>query len=117
ANLQKQIDSYQRRTSNIDDRSVAARRAIASASGVPEDQLPFAGELMDVAASEAGWRTAAEKALRTLARSILVPGEHLAAVTHAIDQLDGLGRIRWVDMSQTPKPAVAGASDLVSKLE
>lgn len=115
--LEKQIVSYQRRGTNIDDRSVAARRAIASACSLAEEDLPFAGELMDVAAAESEWRTAAEKALHTLARTILVPGEHLPAVTHASDQLDGLGRIRWADMSQTPREAPAGPSDLVSKLE
>ncbi|MCW4466439.1 chromosome segregation protein SMC [Glutamicibacter sp. MNS18] len=115
--LDKDISSYQRRKTNIDDRAVAARRAIISSCGLREEDLPFAGELMDVASSESRWRTAAEKSLRTLARTILVPGEHLGAVTHAIDQLDNLGRIRWIDMSQSPKQAVAGPSDLVSKLE
>ena len=115
--LAKEIASYQCRTTNIDDRAVAARKAIASSCGLSEQDLPFAGELMDLAGSASQWRTAAEKSLRTLARSILVPGEHLSAVTHAIDRLDNLGRIRWIDMSQTPKEAVAGPSDLVSKLE
>lgn len=117
ASLDKEISSYQRRTTNIDDRAVAARKAITSSCGLSEEDLPFAGELMDVAAGETTWRTAAEKSLRTLARSILVPGEHLQAVTHAIDRLDNLGRIRWIDISQPPKEAVAGPSDLVSKLE
>ena len=115
--LDQEITSYRRRKTNIDDRAIAARRAIASSCGLREEELPFAGELMDVAAGEARWRTAAEKSLRTLARSILVPGQHLNAVTHAIDQLDNLGRIRWIDMSQTPRDAVAGPADLVSKLE
>ncbi|PRA00865.1 chromosome segregation protein SMC [Arthrobacter sp. MYb229] len=115
--LDEQIRSYQRRGTNIDDRSVAARRAIASACSLSEEQLPFAGELMDVAADSAIWRLAAEKALRSLARTILVPGEFLTQVTHAIDELDGLGRVRWVDTSVKPREAEAGPADLVSKLD
>lgn len=115
--LAEQIRSYQRRGTNIDDRSVAARRTIASACSLNEDQLPFAGELIDVAADSSVWRLAAEKALGSLARTILVPGEHLAQVTHAIDELDGLGRVRWVDISLKPREADAGPADLVTKLD
>lgn len=115
--LAEQIRSYQRRASNIDDRSIAARRAIASACALKEDQLPFAGELMDVSAEAGIWRLAAEKALHSLARTLLVPGEFLAQVTHAIDQLDGLGRVRWSDISQKPRDAEAGPADLVTKLD
>ncbi|MGO2068205.1 ATP-binding protein [Glutamicibacter arilaitensis] len=115
--LAEQIRSYQRRASNIDDRSIAARRAIASACALKEDQLPFAGELMDVSAEAGMWRLAAEKALHSLARTLLVPGEFLAQVTHSIDQLDGLGRVRWSDISQKPRDAEAGPADLVTKLD
>lgn len=115
--LAEQIRSYQRRASNIDDRSIAARRAIASVCSLKEDQLPFAGELMDVSAEAGMWRLAAEKALHSLARTLLVPGEFLAQVTHAIDQLDGLGRVRWSDISQKPRDAEAGPADLVTKLD
>lgn len=115
--LAEQIRSYQRRSTNIDDRSVAARRAIASACSLREEQLPFAGELMDVSADCAMWRLAAEKALHSVARTILVPGEFLAQVTHAIDKLDGLGRVRWADISLAPREAEAGPADLVTKLD
>ncbi|WP_461635174.1 ATP-binding protein, partial [Glutamicibacter soli] len=115
--LAEQIRSYQRRSTNIDDRSVAARRAIASACSLREEQLPFAGELMDVSADCAMWRLAAEKALHSVARTLLVPGEFLAQVTHAIDKLDGLGRVRWADISLAPREAEAGPADLVTKLD
>lgn len=115
--LAEQIRSYQRRGTNIDDRSVAARRSIASACSLSEEQLPFAGELMDVSAECSMWRLAAEKSLHSLARTILVPGEYLNQVTHAIDKLDGLGRVRWADISLAPREAEAGPADLVTKLD
>ncbi|GAA3708855.1 ATP-binding protein [Zhihengliuella alba] len=120
--LRADIDSYRRRGSNIDDRSATARRTICSVTGLDPEQLPFGGELMDMAPEAAAWRPAAEKALRSLATTLLVPGEHLAAVTRAIDggavdSVPGMGRLRWVDISVAPRSAEAGAADLVTKLE
>lgn len=117
AKLKLQIDSYAKRGSNIDDRSIAARRAIAAATKLHIEDLPFAGELIDLAPAHGQWRPAAEKALRSLATTILVRGEDLKSVTHAIDSLSGLGRIRWNDISKTPREATAGPGDLVGKLD
>ena len=43
--------------------------------------MPFGGELIDLAEGQDQWRPAAERALRNLATTLLVPGEHFAAVT------------------------------------
>ncbi|MCO1337964.1 chromosome segregation protein SMC [Kocuria polaris] len=118
--LRADIDSYRRRGSNIDDRSATARRAICSVTGIDPEALPFGGELVDLAPDAGAWRPAAEKALRRLATTLLVPGEHLEAVTRAIDAgvADGVGtRLRWVDLAHAPRPATPGATDLVTRLE
>ncbi|GHC99722.1 ATP-binding protein [Zhihengliuella salsuginis] len=118
--LRADIDSYRRRGSNIDDRSATARRSICSVTGLDPEALPFGGELVDLDPAAGAWRPAAEKALRRLATTLLVPGEHLAAVTRAIDSgaADGVGsRLRWVDTSHAPRRAAPGADDLVTKLE
>ncbi|MDO5742907.1 MAG: ATP-binding protein [Micrococcaceae bacterium] len=115
--LRLQIDSYAKRGSNIDDRSIAARRAIAAATNLDIGDLPFAGELIDLSPSHGQWRPAAEKALRSLATTLLVRGEDNKSVTRAIDSLSGLGRIRWMDISRTPREVVPGPGDLVGKLD
>ncbi|WP_309081458.1 ATP-binding protein [Zhihengliuella sp.] len=120
--LRADIESYRRRGSNIDDRSATARRTICSVTGLDPEQLPFGGELMDMAPDAGAWRPAAEKALRSLATTLLVPGEHLAAVTRAIDggavdSVPGMGRLRWVDVSVAPRSAEARPADLVTRLE
>ncbi|MBG6085034.1 ATP-binding protein [Zhihengliuella flava] len=121
-----EIDSYARRGSNIDDASATARRSICAATGLDPADVPFGGELMDVAAGEDAWRPAAEKALRRLAATLLVPGEHLAAVTRAIDAgiADGssVARLRWVDTSVRPgghgaAERAADEAELVTKLD
>ncbi|MBV1778965.1 chromosome segregation protein SMC [Paeniglutamicibacter sp. ABSL32-1] len=115
--LRLQIDSYAKRGSNIDDRSIAARRAIAAATKLDIEDLPFAGELIDLSPAHGQWRPSAEKALRSLATTLLVKGEDIKSVTRAIDSLSGLGRIRWMDISRIPREVVAGPGDLVGKLD
>ncbi|NKX52994.1 ATP-binding protein [Arthrobacter mobilis] len=120
AKLRTEIESYTRRGSNIDGASAAARRQISAATGIDAADMPFAGELADIAGEHQRWRPAAEKALRTLATTLLVRGEHLRAVTAAIDALDGYGRLRWINIGTGAfgkKAAEAGPADLVGKLE
>lgn len=115
--LRTEIDAYSLRGSNIDPVSAAARRRICSETGIDAADLPFAGELVDIAPGHSEWRSAAEKALRSLATTLLVRGEDLAKVTAAADRLDGVGRLRWMDLSRAPRAADAGPADLVTKLE
>lgn len=115
--LRAEIASYQRRGSNIDGASAAARRQISAATGIAAEDMPFAGELVDIGPEHLAWRPAAEKALRSLATTLLVRGEHLRAVTRAIDGLQAHGKLRWINIASEPRPATAGPADLVTKLE
>ena len=53
--------------------------------GLDEAELPFAGELLDVAEAHAEWRGAAERVLRGFALSLLVPPEDYDAVARWVD--------------------------------
>ncbi len=118
--LLAEIDSYQRRGSNIDPRSASARRAICAATGLAPEDLPFAGELVDIGTEHIVWRPAAEKVLRSLATTLLVRGSDIGAVTSAIDGLDGLGKLRWINLGMSVQPAKReqpGQDHLVNKLD
>jgi len=115
--LRAEIASYQRRGSNIDGRSATARRAICAETGLDPAELPFAGELVDIAAGHAAWRPAAEKVLRSLATTLLVRAVDIEAVTHAANGLDGFGRLRWINMSAAARPADPGEGHLATKLD
>ena len=115
--LRAEIASYQRRGSNIDGRNAAARRAICAATGLDPEQMPFAGELVDIASEHSPWRPAAEKVLRSMATTLLVRGEDIKAVTGAINVLDDHGKLRWINIgTHIPLPE-SGPHDLVTKLE
>ncbi|MFQ4148775.1 ATP-binding protein [Arthrobacter sp. LAPM80] len=115
--LRSEIESYQRRGSNIDSRSATARRAICAATGLTPEDMPFAGELVDIGSGHGAWRPAAEKVLRSLATTLLVRSADIAAVTSAIDGLDGLGKLRWINLGVPARPAKAGKNHLATKLD
>lgn len=81
----REIRSLEHRQSSIDTRSLGIREALASGIGVPETELPFVGELVQVRAEHQDWRGAAERVLRGFALSVLVPAEHYEAATAWID--------------------------------
>lgn len=102
--------------------ALSNRAAIAGALGVGEDELPYAGELIDLTESHEAWRAAAERALRPLATTLLVPGRHFAAVTRWLDANPVRGALRAVDLSsRVPGAELAlesvGERDLLTKLD
>ncbi|GAA4053344.1 ATP-binding protein [Arthrobacter methylotrophus] len=121
AAAQQELVSLKTRKSLLPPSSIENRAAIAAATGVPEERMPFGGELIDLAEDEEQWRPAAERALRNLATTLLVPGEHFAAVTRYLNDNMVRGALRAVDVS---KPLVGGAlavedvsdGDLLTKL-
>ncbi|UNK44473.1 ATP-binding protein [Arthrobacter sulfonylureivorans] len=115
--LEQEIESFRRRTSNIRPESLERRRQICAATGIAEEELPFAGELIDLAPAEARWRPAAERALRSLASALLVPGERMNAVTRYLNEHNIRGFLRIIDVSAPlDGKAEAETDDLVTKL-
>ncbi|MET9615391.1 ATP-binding protein [Kitasatospora indigofera] len=81
ADVRREIDSLQQQHSNIPARLLELRRELARAAGLPDDALPFAGELIQVRDDEANWAGAAERVLRGFALSLLVPHTHYDQVS------------------------------------
>lgn len=119
---EQELRSLQTRTSLLPPSSIENRSAISAATGIPEEQMPFAGELIDLAVEQERWRPAAERALRGLATTLLVPGTTFPAVTRYLNDNSIRGALRAVDIS---KPLTGGAlavedvndGDLLTKLD
>jgi uncharacterized protein YPO0396 len=93
AALAAEVTSLQRRRSNIDDQQVRIRAALCEALGLPEEDLPFAGELIRVREEEREWEGAAERVLRNFGLSLLVPDAHYKAVAEWVDRSQLRGRL------------------------
>ncbi len=120
--LSDEIDSLQRRKSNIDAAQIRIRDSLCAALGIGqgqgEDELPFAGELIQVRDDERDWEGAAERLLRGFGRALLVPDAHYKAVADWVDR-QHLG-VRLVYFHVRPRRSAQGAAlhpqSLVRKL-
>ncbi|MBX3670475.1 MAG: ATP-dependent exonuclease SbcCD, C subunit-like protein [Rhodocyclaceae bacterium] len=81
-----EIDSLKRRKSNIDAAKVRIRAALCQALEIAEDDMPFAGELIQVREDERAWEGAAERLLRGYGLALLVPEVHYKKVAEWVDR-------------------------------
>jgi len=91
--LTTEIDSLKRRRSNIDDPQIQIRAALCAALGLNEDDMPFAGELIQVREEERDWEGAVERLLRGFGLALLVPDVHYKAVAEWVDSNHLRGRL------------------------
>lgn len=83
--VQQELTGLTGRSSNLPTEQLQVRAQLCAELGLDAAELPFAGELMDIAAEHAQWRGAAERVLRGFALSLLVPQEHYADVAEWVD--------------------------------
>jgi uncharacterized protein YPO0396 len=78
--ITEELTSLEQRTSNLPVEQVEVRAELCAALGLTAEDLPYAGELLDVFDEHSDWRGAAERVLRGFALSLLVPQQHYDAV-------------------------------------
>jgi uncharacterized protein YPO0396 len=88
-----EVSSLKARRSNIDDQQIRIRGALCSALGIPEGDMPFAGELIQVRPEENDWEGAAERLLHGFGLSLLVPDLHYQRVAEWVDATHLRGRL------------------------
>lgn len=98
--LSTEIDSLKRRRSNIDDRQVQIRDTLCTALQLRIDDLPFAGELIQVRDEARDWEGAAERLMRGFGLAMLVPDAHYQAVAAWVDANQLRGRFVYFHVRQ-----------------
>lgn len=78
--IAEELASLEQRTSNLPTEQVEVRSQMCDDLGLTSDELPYAGELLDVYEQHAEWRGAAERVLRGFALTLLVPQRHYESV-------------------------------------
>ena len=102
--LSAEIDSLKRRHSNIDDQQIQIRVAMCAALGLNVEDMPFAGELIQVRDDERDWEGSAERLLRGFGLALLVPDAHYKIVAQWVDGSHLRGRLVYFHM----RPRKAG---------
>ncbi|MBI3898373.1 MAG: ATP-dependent exonuclease SbcCD, C subunit-like protein [Gammaproteobacteria bacterium] len=116
--IAQEIASLRERRSNLPSDAIAIRQSLCDALSVAADDLPFAGELLQVRSEEKDWEGAAERLLRGFGLSLLVPDQHYADVAAWVDRTHLRGRLvyfRVRDRDGVSLPALPPQS-LVRKL-
>jgi uncharacterized protein YPO0396 len=88
-----EIDNLRRRRSNIDDQQIQIRARLCTALELNVDDMPFAGELIQVRDEERDWEGAAERLLRGFGLALRVPDAHYKAVAAFVDENPLRGRL------------------------
>ena len=84
--IREELASLAGRRNNLPAAQLDVREQLCAELGIGVSELPFAGELLDVADDFAAWRGAAERVLRGFALSLLVPQQHYSAVSQWVNR-------------------------------
>lgn len=93
ATVSAEIDSLKARRSNIPSQQIAIREALCQALDLTPEDMPFAGELLQVRPEESAWEGAAERLLHNFGLSLLVPDSHYPQVVDWVDRTHLRGRL------------------------
>ncbi len=93
AALQEELQGLRARRSNIDQAQITIRQSLCKTLSLSEEDMPFAGELLQVREDEKDWEGATERVLRNFGLSLLVPDRHYARVAEWVDHTHLRGRL------------------------
>lgn len=112
-----EVAALERQRSNIPARMLAVRERMARELGIPEEKLPFAGELMEVRKEESAWRGAIERVLNGFAQSLLVDDRCYSQVAAYLNDTHiGERVVYYRTMGQSAGQRSAGPASLIRKL-
>ncbi|NJN65973.1 MAG: AAA family ATPase [Chloroflexaceae bacterium] len=91
--LSRELESLQQRKSQIPFDNLRIRSQIATDLEMAEEDLPFAGELLQVRPEAHEWEGAIERLLFSFGVRLLVPEPHYHRVNHYVNQTNLRGRL------------------------
>ncbi|WP_026550182.1 ATP-binding protein [Arthrobacter sp. Br18] len=114
--LDAELTSLRSRPNLLPSAQLELRRRLCGGTGIPENALPYAGELLRVRDGEGSWEGAAERTLHGLALSLLVADEHYAAVSAWVDGNNLRGRLVYRRIGESYSPRQAEPGTLAAKI-
>jgi uncharacterized protein YPO0396 len=118
--LNEELISLRSRQTNLPRESVKLRELLCADLALTTEDIPFAGELLQVSPSVADWEGAAERVLHNFALSLLVPDRHYEAVAAWIDGRHLGARVVYFRVpaaaAKAPEPERRSAAPLLMDL-
>lgn len=109
--LQQELQSLRTRRSNITTAQISIRNDLCRALNLDEEDLPFAGELLQVDPAQAEWEGAIERVLHNFGLSLLVPAPLYARVSEWVDATNLKGRLVYLRVQESQHPGGLGSPD------
>jgi uncharacterized protein YPO0396 len=91
--LTEELASLQQRKSQIPGEDIRLRAMLAQALDIPEQELPFTGELLRVRDNARQWEPVIERLLHGFGRQMLVPEQHYQQISRYVDETNLRGRL------------------------
>lgn len=117
--LKTELDSLKSRKTNIPTQMLRLRQDMLSILKLDEEQLPFVGELLQVAEQEEKWQGAIERLLHNFGLSLLVSDKYYAEVNHYVERTQLKGRLIYYRIKEdkhSSQPLQIEPRSLMSKL-
>jgi uncharacterized protein YPO0396 len=116
--LTAEIEGLKARRTNIEEARVAIRRRLCEALDLSPEQMPFAGELLQVRADQRDWEGAIERLLRSFGLSLLVPDALYPRVAEWVDRTHLNGRLVYFRIRpvRAVEPPALNPDSLVNKI-
>jgi uncharacterized protein YPO0396 len=113
AEVERELRSLRDRRTNIPDHSLQLRSQLCRHLRRTPEDLPFAGELIQITGAHREWEGAAERVLHNFGLSLLVPNDAYDAVRRWVDDNHLGGKLVYFRVperlaSRTPVPRVPG---------
>lgn len=99
--IEQELQLLQQHRSNIRGDLVDLRRRLGAELDIPAGDLPFAGELMQVATAASDWQPALEKLLHNFALRLLIPERYYKRFTRHVNQHDLRTRLVYYRIGDT----------------
>jgi uncharacterized protein YPO0396 len=102
---------------NIPGHLIRLRREVCDALKIDTNELPFAGELMQVKTEEIAWQPALEKLLHGFALRLLVPGKHHKKVNKYVNNTNLRARLVYYNVNDVALQQYADDGTVYEKLD
>ncbi|RXK83671.1 ATP-binding protein [Filimonas effusa] len=102
---------------NIPGNLIRLRREVCDALKIDPDELPFAGELMQVKAEEMAWQPALEKLLHGFALRLLIPTRHYKKVNRFVNNTNLRARLVYYHVADIALHQYAEEDTVFHKLD
>lgn len=102
---------------NIPGNLVRLRREVCDALKIDPDDLPFAGELMQVKPEEMAWQPALEKLMHGFALRLLIPAKHYKKVNKFVNNTNLRARLVYYNVTDIALHQYADEGTVFHKLD